>query len=75
MFHRAAAGLGVEAHEMLHIGDREHNDVRGSHALGMKAILFTAARDADRAGSIADVVCERAADIPAAVERLAAASR
>ena len=71
MFLRAAAGLGVEAGEMLHIGDREHNDVRGPHALGMKAILFTATRDRDRAGSTADAVCGSAADLPAVVERLA----
>ena len=72
MFHRAAAGLGVEVGEMLHIGDREHNDVRGPHALGMKAILFTATRDRDRAGSSADAICERAADLPGVVERFAA---
>ena len=75
IFNRAAAGLGVEVRDMLHIGDREHNDVRGPHALGMKAILFTATRDRDRAGSAADAVCERAADIPAAVERIAGAGR
>ena len=75
MFHQAATGLGVDVSEMLHIGDREHNDVRGPHALGMKAILFTATRDRDRTGSTADAVCERAADLPAAVQRIAAASR
>ena len=75
MFHRAAAGLGVDVNEMLHVGDREHNDVRGPHALGMKAILFTATRDRDRAGSAADAVCERAADLPGAVDRLAGAGR
>ena len=73
MFDCAAAGLGVAVNEMLHIGDREHNDVRGPHALGMKAILFTATRDRDRAGSTADAVCERACDLPGAVERLAGA--
>ena len=75
MFHRAAAGLGVDVNEMLHVGDREHNDVRGPHALGMKAILFTATRDRDRAGSAADAVCERAAELPAAVDRLAGTGR
>lgn len=75
MFHRAAAGLDVNLNEMLHVGDREHNDVRGPHALGMKAILFTATRDRDRTGSTADAICERAADLPAAVERLAGAGR
>ena len=75
MFSRAAAGLGVDVSEMLHVGDREHNDVRGPHELGMKAILFTATRDRDRAGSAADAVCERAADLPGAIDRLAEASR
>jgi len=73
MFRHAAAGLGVEPSEMIHVGDREHNDIRGPHALGMRAILFTATRDRDREGSTADAVCERAADLPAAVERLAGA--
>ena len=73
MFNYAAAGLGVEVNEMLHVGDREHNDIRGPHALGMKAILFTATRDRDRAGSTADAICEHAADLPAVVDRLAAA--
>ena len=67
MFSRAETGTGHRVSEMLHIGDREHNDVRGPHALGMKAILFTATRDRDRTGSTADAVCERAADLPAAV--------
>ena len=70
IFQHAASGLGVDLTEMLHVGDREHNDILGPHALGMKAILFTATRDRDRAGSTADAVCERAADLPAAVERL-----
>ena len=75
MFNRAAAGLEVSVSEMLHIGDREHNDVRGPHALGMKAILFTATRDRDRAGSTADAVCGRAEDLPDLVMRLAGAKK
>ena len=75
IFLRAAAGLCVDVSEMLHVGDREHNDVRGPHALGMQAILFTATRDSDRNGSTADAICERAADLPAAVERIAGTGR
>ena len=72
MFAHAAAELGVEIHEMLHIGDRDHNDVRGPQALGMKAVLFTASRDRDRAATSADAVCDRAADLAGVVGRLAA---
>jgi putative hydrolase of the HAD superfamily len=71
MFASAAEQLGVEISQMIHIGDREHNDVRGAHALGMKAVLFTATRSVDKDGSEADAVCERYADLPTIVDRLA----
>jgi putative hydrolase of the HAD superfamily len=65
MFEVAAAQLG-------HVGDREHNDVKGPHALGIKAVLFTATRPDDKDGTTADAVCERHADLPAVIDRLAA---
>ena len=71
MFATVASGLGVEIHEMLHIGDRDHNDVKGPHALGMKAVLFTASRDRDKHHTSADAVCEHAAELADAVRALA----
>lgn len=71
MFASAADQLGVRFDAMLHIGDREHNDVRGPHGLGMKAVLFTASRDKDKSDTTADAVCESARDLPAVIERLA----
>lgn len=70
MFASVAAQLGVEIHDMLHIGDRDHNDIKGPHALGMKAVLFTAARDRDKNHTSADAVCTRAADLPETIRRL-----
>ena len=75
MFASAAQQIGVEIDQLLHIGDRDHNDVKGSQALGMKAILFTATRDADQEHTSADAICESAADLPAIVYRLSAAQR
>jgi len=72
MFQSAADQLGVSFAEMVHLGDRDHNDVKGPHALGMKAILFTASRDQDKATTTADAICERHRDLPAIVDRLAA---
>ena len=72
MFASVASQLGVEIGDMLHIGDRDHNDIKGPHALGMKAILFTATRDRDQAHTTADAVCARAADLPATVHRVVA---
>lgn|SRR5690606_22697589 len=71
MFESAARQMGVAIEEMVHIGDRDHNDVKGPQALGMKAILFTATRANDKATTSADAICERHADLPAIVDRLA----
>jgi putative hydrolase of the HAD superfamily len=73
MFEAAARQMGVELGEMVHIGDRDHNDVKGPQALGMRAILFTAIRAADKNRTTADAICERHADLPAIVDRLAGA--
>ena len=70
MFASVASQLGVEIHDMLHIGDRDHNDIKGAHALGMKAVLFTATRDRDKHHTTADAVCARAADLPDTIRRL-----
>ena len=71
MFESAARQLGVEFHEMVHIGDRDHNDVKGAQALGMKAVLFTATRDVDADGTSADAICSRYADLPGIIDSLA----
>ena len=72
MFECAARQLGVEVSEMVHVGDRDHNDIKGPQALGMKAVLFTATRDADKGSTSADAVCERHADLPGIIDALAA---
>ncbi len=71
MFEDAARQMGVALAEMVHVGDRDHNDVKGPQRLGMKAILFTATRRADKAETSADAICERHADLTAIVDRLA----
>ncbi|MFQ5938368.1 MAG: HAD family hydrolase [Acidiferrobacterales bacterium] len=71
MFASAARQLGVTITDMVHIGDRDHNDIKGSQALGMRAILFTGTRERDKHITSADAICERYEDLPAIVERLA----
>jgi len=72
MFEAAAGQLGVGFDEIVHVGDRDHNDVKGPQALGMKAILFTASRDQDKDRTSAEAICERHADLPGGVDLLAA---
>ncbi len=71
MFEAAAEGLGVAVNEIVHVGDREHNDVKGPHALGAKAVLFTATRPDDREGTTADAICDHHKDLPAIIRQLA----
>ena len=70
MFHEAAGQLGVELSTMVHIGDRDHNDIKGPQALGMKAVLFTGARDADKDTTSADAVYADHTELPAIIARL-----
>lgn len=73
MFTAARDQLGVDFAEMVHIGDRDNKDIKGAQALGMKAILYTAKRDADRFNTTADVVCTDHADLVGIIDALAAA--
>ena len=74
VFASVASQLGVEISDMVHVGDRDHNDIKGPHALGMKAVLFTATRDLDKDHTSADAICPRAADLPETIRRLAGGS-
>lgn len=72
MFDTVANELGISVNELVHIGDRDHNDVKGPHALGAKAVLFTATRPDDRDITTADAICDSHHDLPAIIDRLAA---
>ena len=71
MFDTAAAQMGCEFNEMIHIGDRDAKDVKGPQALGMKAILFIAKRAHDKDTTSAEAICETHADLPATIDRVA----
>ncbi len=73
MFASAAEQLGVEIEQMIHIGDRDHNDIQGPHALGMKAVLFTATRDLDKDNTKADAICQQYRDLPGIIDQIAKA--
>jgi len=70
MFDSAAEQLGVDVAEIVHIGDRDHNDIKGPHAIGAKAVLFTATRADDRDITTADAICDHPRDLPAIIDNL-----
>lgn len=72
MFRRAAELAGCRPDEMVHIGDRESNDVEGAKNAGCRAVLITAVVDRGRARTRADAVCRRYAELPAILQALEA---
>ena len=71
MFDAAAEKLGVDRHEIIHVGDRDLNDVKGPHAIGAKAVLFTATRPDDEGTTTADAICASHKDLPGVIAKLA----
>ncbi len=71
MFDAAAEQLGVELHEIVHVGDRDQNDVKGPHAIGARAVLFTATRPDDEAMTTADAICASHKELPGVIVKLA----
>lgn len=74
LFRHALMGLQAAPAQMVHIGDRESNDIEGPLAVGMKAILFTGIRDRGSDRTRANAVCRTYAELPTTIERLSAFS-
>ena len=72
VFRQAALGLGAGPGQIVHVGDRESNDVIGPLSIGMNAILFTGVKDRGSASTRANAVCRTYAALPGIVRRLSA---
>jgi putative hydrolase of the HAD superfamily len=70
MFDAAADQLGIGPGEMLHVGDRESNDVEGPQAFGARAVLVTVVKDRRSGPSKADAVCQDYRELPGIVDSL-----
>jgi putative hydrolase of the HAD superfamily len=70
MFRRGAELAGCRLDEVVHVGDREHNDIAGAKDAGARAVLFTAVVDRDSASTRADAVCRGFAQLPGIIEAL-----
>lgn len=70
VFHLASQGLGAPLEAMVHVGDRETNDVAGPLGVGMRAILFTAAVDRGSEHTRASAVCRDPAELADVVTAL-----
>lgn len=70
VFEKAAAGMGVELNEIVHIGDRKEKDIDGPHAVGAKGIYTTVIKDRGFETCNADAVCTNYQDLVSIVDSL-----
>lgn len=70
VFQAAFKGFDIKPGELVHIGDREHNDIAGSQPLGAKAILCAAAIDRDSGNTKAEAIFSDYKDLPSIIEKL-----
>ncbi|RLD73573.1 MAG: hypothetical protein DRJ07_20645 [Bacteroidetes bacterium] len=70
VFESAFKKFSVEPHELVHIGDREHNDILGPLAVGAHALLCTAAIDRDSENTKADGVFSNYKELPLLIKTI-----
>lgn len=70
MFYAAAKAVGCNVEDLVHVGDRPHNDVVGAHAVGARAVLLTVVKQRPVEGHAPDAVCDDYAKLPGILEDL-----
>jgi putative hydrolase of the HAD superfamily len=70
VFHKAAAIAGCRVEELVHVGDREHNDIVGPHAVGARAVLVTVGLDRGSATTKAERICRDFRDLPGIIDSM-----
>ncbi|HQN01575.1 MAG TPA: HAD family hydrolase [Candidatus Hydrogenedentes bacterium] len=58
LFESVAEHFGVECADIVHIGDRPHNDIGGPHAVGARGVLLTVVKNRPLDGHAPDAVCD-----------------
>jgi putative hydrolase of the HAD superfamily len=70
VFHAAAKAAGCDVADLVHIGDRPHNDIGGPHAVGARGVLLTVVKKRPLDGHVPDAVCDDYAKLPGILESL-----
>lgn len=70
VFRHAAIALDTPPQRIVHVGDREKNDIEGPLEAGLRAILYTGVVDRGSERTRAHAVCRHLLDLPTIVQRL-----
>ncbi len=63
LFEAVASHFGIQVDEIVHIGDRPHNDIGGPHAVGARGLLLTVVKDRPLDGHVPDAICNNYAEL------------
>ncbi len=64
VFEAVARHFNVEFKNIVHVGDRPHNDILGPQSIGARGVLLTSAKDRPLNGTCPDAICRRYEDLP-----------
>jgi len=70
VFHAAAKAAGCDVADIVHVGDRPHNDIGGAHAVGARGVLLRVVKKRPLEGHVPDAVCDDYAQLPGILESL-----
>lgn len=58
VFESVGTAFNIDIKDIVHIGDRPHNDIGGPHAVGARGVLLTVVKDRPLDGHTPDAVCD-----------------
>lgn len=65
VFQAVADAFKIDLKDIVHVGDRPHNDIGGPHAVGARAVLLTVVKNRDLGGHVPDAICDDYSKLPA----------
>lgn len=64
VYQSVAEAFAIDMKDIVHIGDRPHNDIGGAHAVGARCVLSTVVKQRPLEGHEPDAVCDDYANLP-----------
>lgn len=58
VFESVGKAFDIDIKDIVHIGDRPHNDIGGPHAVGARGVLLTVVKDRPLDGHVPDAACD-----------------
>jgi putative hydrolase of the HAD superfamily len=70
VFESVADAFSIDVKDIVHIGDRPHNDIGGPHAVGARGVLLTVVKERPLDGHEPDAVCGDYGELPEILQRI-----